>query len=112
MKEGKASIPFQVEMDSIAGPISFQYNATLVKEENNEEEETWFVKWDTGFIFPELKDGGKIGIETTPPARGEILDRNKMPLALNDTVREIGVVPDRKSTRLNSSHVSISYAVF
>ncbi|HLR52109.1 MAG TPA: penicillin-binding transpeptidase domain-containing protein [Candidatus Avamphibacillus sp.] len=108
MKEGKASIPFQVEMDSIAGPISFQYNATLVKEENNEEEETWFVKWDTGFIFPELKDGGKIGIETTPPARGEILDRNKMPLALNDTVREIGVVPEELGNNPEESKQQIA----
>src|SRR5699024_11552520 len=29
-----------------------------------------------------------------------------------ETVRSLSVVGDRKSTRLNSSHVSISYAVF
>src|SRR3712207_7639438 len=26
--------------------------------------------------------------------------------------RELGIIPDRKSTRLNSSHANISYAVF
>src|SRR5699024_11732375 len=76
-------------MTSIAGPISFTKEAELVKEEKNNDEETWFVDWNPGFIFPELADGGDIGLETTPSARGEILDRNKMPLALNDTVREI-----------------------
>lgn len=92
-KDGTATIPFTMEMESLAGPISFSYEATLVREEINEDEE-WLVDWDPGFIFPELKDGGEIGIETTQPARGEILDRNKMPLALNDTVREIGIVPE------------------
>lgn len=93
-KEGMTTIPFNVEMESLAGPISFSYEATLVREEINEDEEAWLIDWDPGFIFPDLKDGGKIGIETTQPTRGEILDRNKMPLALNDTVREIGIVPE------------------
>src|SRR5699024_4251424 len=73
---------------------SFTKEAELVKEEKNNDEETWFVDWNPGFIFPELADGGDIGLETTPSARGEILDRNKMPLALDDTVREIGVVSE------------------
>src|SRR5699024_11970011 len=30
---------------------------------------------------------------------------------LMNTIREMKIKPDRKSTRLNSSHVSISYAV-
>src|SRR5205085_12504282 len=43
----------------------------------------------------------------------------KVPLAaqfleslLGDRVRHVRIVPDRKSTRLNSSHSQISYAVF
>lgn len=91
-KEGSATIPFTVELQSIAGPISFNYEATLVEEEVDDDE-AWFISWDSGYIFPELKDGGNIAIQTTQPSRGEILDRNKMPLALNDTVREIGIVP-------------------
>src|SRR5258705_7843038 len=31
---------------------------------------------------------------------------------LNDSLKEGGREPDRKSTRLNSSHLGISYAVF
>src|SRR2546430_5263999 len=33
-------------------------------------------------------------------------------LAATETLAEAGLVPDRKSTRLNSSHSQISYAVF
>lgn len=96
-KEENPSVtfPFTLEMDSFAGPISFEYEATLVQELVNEEEEeyNWFVNWDAGFIHPELVDGGEIGIETIEPVRGEILDRNQMPLAINDTVYQIGIVP-------------------
>src|SRR5689334_23553313 len=44
-----------------------------------------------------------------PVARHGLLDRLD---ALPDTVRVVLLNADRKSTRLNSSHSSISYAVF
>src|SRR5690625_2021921 len=144
-------------MDSMAGEIQFTNDMTLLfKEEEKDGEDVshWLVQWDPSFIFPKLKDNGNISISIEEPKRGEILDKNQMPLALNDLAYEIGVVPnqfvdeeaeideiarllhisvasidnvldadwvqpehfiplkDRKSTRLNSSHVAISYAVF
>ncbi|WP_237049323.1 NTF2-like N-terminal transpeptidase domain-containing protein [Lentibacillus amyloliquefaciens] len=97
MEKGTAQFPFTVEMESSAGPITFDYKATLIREEvssSEETEENWFVKWDPGFIFPEIKDGGEIALEISEPKRGEILDRNRMPLAINDNVQEVGVVPE------------------
>lgn len=94
MKEGKVTIPITAEMDSIAGPISFDYKATLVQEEDEDDEKDWFLDWEPGLIFPEMKNGGKITIQTEEAKRGEILDRNKMPLAMNDTVWEIGIIPE------------------
>ncbi|WP_174614291.1 penicillin-binding transpeptidase domain-containing protein [Virgibacillus ihumii] len=94
MEKGKATIPFTVKMDSIAGPIKFDYKATLVKE-GEEDKENWYVNWNPGFIFPAIKNGGKIGLETEEPRRGEILDRNRMPLAINDVVYEIGIIPGK-----------------
>jgi len=90
--EGQVTVPFKVDMDTIAGEITFDYEATFVLEEKNDEK-NWYVDWDPGFIFPELKDGGEIKLQTEMPERGEILDRNKMPLAMNDIVYEVGVVP-------------------
>src|SRR5699024_5761361 len=80
-EEGTVTIPFQASMTSLAGPISFDYEAELQLVESDDDEK-WVIDWNPGFIFPALKDGGKISFQ------------------------------DRKSTRLNSSHVSISYAVF
>lgn len=94
MESGKATLPFSVEMESVAGPITFENEAQLVRE-GEDEEKNWYVKWDPGFIFPEIKDGGEISLQTTAPKRGDILDRNQMPLAINDTVYEIGIVPGK-----------------
>lgn len=92
--EGQALIPFSVTMDTIAGPIEFEYEANII-EEGEKDEKNWFIAWDPGFILPDLKEGGEIKIETENPRRGEILDRNKMPLAMNDTVYEVGVIPEK-----------------
>src|SRR5690625_5248969 len=94
MEEGSATVPFTVDMKTIAGEINFSNEATLHRLGEEEEEQNWFVEWDPGFIFPELKDGGEISIQTTNPQRGEILDRNQMPLAINDIVYEVGIVPE------------------
>jgi len=93
MSEGEASIPFSVTMNTLAGDISFNYEATLIQEDVGEDEQNWFVQWDSGFIFPDLKDGGQISVQSETPRRGEILDRNQMPLAINDTVQEVGIIP-------------------
>ncbi|MDV2686986.1 penicillin-binding transpeptidase domain-containing protein, partial [Alkalihalophilus lindianensis] len=51
-----------------------------------------FVDWNTGFIFPKLKEGDKISLSTTQAKRGEILDRFGNSLAANGQVYEVGVV--------------------
>lgn len=89
----ETTIPFKVTMDSIAGEISFNYEAKLLKEEREEEGANWYVDWNQGFIFPQIKDGQGIGVATTKPERGEIFDRNGKGLAINAEFREIGVVP-------------------
>ena len=94
MDSGEATIPFTAEMESLAGPITFDYEATLIQE-GEKDDKNWFVEWDPGFLFPEIKDGGEISVKPESPERGDILDRNQMPLAINDTVYEIGVVPEK-----------------
>jgi penicillin-binding protein 3 len=91
-KVTEASLPFTVSMDSVAGEISFEQDARLTKEER-EDNTNWYLNWDTTYIFPDLKDGDKVGINTTTPKRGDILDRNGLELATTGTALEMGVVP-------------------
>src|SRR5690625_2837954 len=93
-EEKTATIPFTLSMDTFAGPIEFDYEIVLLLEGEDETTEDWFIDWDPGHIFPALKDGGEIRFQYTSPERGEILDKNKMPLAMNDLVFEVGVVPE------------------
>ncbi|MFB4167810.1 penicillin-binding transpeptidase domain-containing protein [Virgibacillus sp. JSM 102003] len=107
MEKGTAQFPFSVEMETIAGPIAFDYKATLIKE-GEEEDANWFVKWDPGFIFPAIQDGGEIGLSTIKPERGEILDRNNLPIALNDTVHNVGIVPGKIGSNPEQAKQKIS----
>ncbi|MDX1805805.1 MAG: penicillin-binding transpeptidase domain-containing protein [Paenisporosarcina sp.] len=92
--EKPADFPIKVSMDTVAGPVEFEKTITLVNE-TRDEDENWFVKWDTSFIFPELGEKDTVGISTSKPARGEILDRNEQPIAINGEGEEIGVVPEK-----------------
>lgn len=92
--EKPASFPIQVKMETVAGPVEFEKTITLVHETHDEIED-WFVEWDSSFIFPELGEKDTIRISTSTFARGEILDRNGLPIAVNGTGYEIGIVPGK-----------------
>ncbi|MFK2826361.1 penicillin-binding transpeptidase domain-containing protein [Bacillus sp. B190/17] len=86
----KAVLPIKVEMDTLAGPISFEKKVILKKEETDKEE-AWFIDWDVSYIFPEMRLGDKIRIETIEGKRGQIVDRNGRSLAVNGQGYSAGV---------------------
>ncbi|WP_053218559.1 penicillin-binding transpeptidase domain-containing protein [Virgibacillus senegalensis] len=104
-----AKFPVSVEMDTVGGPISFEYDATLNKTEDDEGETDWVVNWDPGYIFPQLKDGGEISFQTESPERGEIFDRNENGLAVNEEIYEIGVVPGEFGEDAEETKEKIAY---
>ncbi|MGG5255162.1 penicillin-binding transpeptidase domain-containing protein [Neobacillus sp. SM06] len=89
-KEATASYTYSAQMNSIAGKIQFTNKANLKKEDKD-----WYINWDTSYIFPQLKKGDRVGVSTTAPKRGEILDRNGNPMAVNGQAYEVGVVPGK-----------------
>ncbi len=91
--ENPADFPVQVKMDTLAGPVEFEKTMTLLFE-TQDETEAWFVEWDPSFIFEQLEKGDEVRVSTTKSERGEILDRNEQPIAINGTGYNIGVVPE------------------
>lgn len=91
--EKPADFPVQVKMDTLAGPVEFEKSMTLLFE-TKEETEDWFVEWDPSFIFEQLEKGDEVRVSTTKSERGEILDRNERPIAINGTGYNVGVVPE------------------
>ena len=90
----QVTLPIQVKMNSIAGEIEFDKEVEL-KKETRDEEENWYIDWNTTFIFPDLQKDEKIGIESTKAQRGEIFDRNGKGLAINGTAQQVGIVPEQ-----------------
>ncbi|WP_044338381.1 penicillin-binding transpeptidase domain-containing protein [Rossellomorea aquimaris] len=91
-KEKKAEFPLTISFNTLAGEVSYDKGITLTKEKQGEDE-NWFVEWEPSFILPELEKGDKVGVESITAKRGDILDRNQQPLAMNGEAFELGVVP-------------------
>ncbi|MHA7138109.1 penicillin-binding transpeptidase domain-containing protein [Rossellomorea arthrocnemi] len=91
-KETKAGFPLKITFNTLAGEVSYDKEITLTKEKQGEEE-NWFVDWEPSFILPEMEKGDKVGVESISAKRGDILDRNQQPLAMNGEAFELGIVP-------------------
>lgn len=94
-EDGAVRIPFTLTMETLAGPIEFSHQATLVPEENDDDGRGWGVVWDESHIFPPLEPGDKVRAETKQAARGEIIDRHGSGIAINGTAVSIGIVPGK-----------------
>lgn len=91
--EHPTAFPLTVSKDTVAGEVSFDSVISLVEQVDEEDNQDWYIEWDPGLIFPELKEGADVALNYTEPKRGEIYDRNGFGLAINDTVYNIGVQP-------------------
>lgn len=92
--DGILAVDYTGTVDTVAGTISFANEARLRQETVNEKKE-WKLVWDTEMIFPNMESGDKIRVETLKARRGEIIDRNENPLAMNGTAMDVGIVPGK-----------------
>ncbi|WP_158633899.1 penicillin-binding transpeptidase domain-containing protein [Radiobacillus deserti] len=92
-KEDSATYEYRLKMDTIAGPIEYKHQVTLLKEEHDEEE-GWFVQWNPSLIFPSLEEGDVVAVQTLKATRGEIRDTGGRGLAINDNASVVGIVPE------------------
>src|SRR5699024_12849407 len=68
--------------------------------------------WCFCTVFPAIATNGKKWARRLPTTHGCMLISQVMVVRRRLASMDLMMSPDRKSTRLNSSHVSISYAVF
>lgn len=86
-------IPFSLTMKTVAGDITIKgYEAPMIKEKIDNKK-AWTINWSEKMIFPGMESGDKVRVQTIPAKRGQIYDRNRYGLALNDIVITIGVKP-------------------
>lgn len=88
----ESSVPFSATLNTVAGPVRFSQTVHMAKEKRKDKE-NWYVNWQPALILPGMKTGDTIRVHTTPARRGEIVDRNDQPLAMNGTAARIDIVP-------------------
>ncbi|MEN6435286.1 MAG: penicillin-binding transpeptidase domain-containing protein [Anaerolineaceae bacterium] len=86
---GNAQVSYAVTFStSMVGDLTREMIMNLELDNN-----TWKVQWDDGMIMPELKGGNYLKMDITIPVRGNIYDRNGVPLAAQQDSIALGIVP-------------------
>jgi len=91
-KDGNLRIPFTMIMDTIAGKVSIKNEAVFINE-NASNKKSWKVIWSKKMIFPQMEPGDKVYASYIFAKRGQIEDRNNLPLAVNGTGTSKRVYP-------------------
>ncbi len=84
-------VKYTLSMETIAGPLSFDTVAVFMKDE----EGNYRMSWETQDILPDLQEGERVKVVSTPASRGDIYDRNHVALAREGTASSIGLVPGK-----------------
>jgi penicillin-binding protein 2 len=70
----------------LAGDITRDIVMRLVNENN-----AWKVQWDDSLILPELAGGNQLAMEYSVPARGDIYDRDGLPIVTQSKALAFGI---------------------
>src|SRR6266496_2604734 len=103
-----------VTRDGLRSALSTSDDVEVVGEASNGEEAVEAVKeLSPEVVFMDVRMPGMDGLETTRVIRDIAPDTKVILFTIEESRAAIAdAIRDRKSTRLNSSHVEISYAVF
>jgi len=98
---------YRVTMDTGEGPISFD-NHGRVRKTVEDGVTSWSIDWNPSYIFPGMEEGDTVRIEKTPAVRGEIVDRNGNPLAVNVEAAQLGIVPNKLGDSADTIKASLA----
>ncbi|MBO1300721.1 MULTISPECIES: penicillin-binding transpeptidase domain-containing protein [unclassified Enterococcus] len=80
---------YKAKMNTTLGELKdLAYEGTLTKDGDQTK-----INWQPNLIFPQMEGQDKVSLSTEVATRGEILDRNKQPLATTGKLKQLGVVP-------------------
>lgn len=91
-KGKKSSVNIDMNMNTLAGKLSFPNVVKVIKEKGKND---YSIEWKSSFIIPKLEDDDKIRVSKIKSKRGNILDRNDKPLAIEGKVLDVGIVPKK-----------------
>jgi penicillin-binding protein len=89
VKDADYQFTYQLSLTTSLGEIKdLNYSGTIKFEKDQPK-----IDWAPNLIFPDMAGQDKVSISVDEAVRGEIVDRNKTPLAANGTLYQLGVIP-------------------
>lgn len=89
VKDADYQFTYQLSLTTSLGEIKdLNYSGTIKFEKDQPK-----IDWAPNLIFPDMAGQDKVSISVDEAVRGEIVDRNKSPLAANGTLYQLGVIP-------------------
>ena len=93
-KDADYKFSYQLSLTTSLGEIKdLKYSGTIKFEKDQPK-----IDWAPDLIFPDMAGQDKVSISVDEATRGEIVDRNKTPLAANGTLYQLGVIPGKLGT--------------
>ncbi|GGH68963.1 D-alanyl-D-alanine carboxypeptidase [Paenibacillus silvae] len=86
---------YNLHLTTFLGDISETHTLKLVRQELEDGSKIWQINWQPSLILSDMVKGNKVRVKTLFPTRGDIVDRDGLPLATQGTMNEWGIVPEK-----------------
>ncbi|MEK4524643.1 MULTISPECIES: penicillin-binding protein PBP4(5) [Paenibacillus] len=107
-------VDYNLQLTTFLGEVSETHTLKMVRQELEDGGKNWQINWQPSLILNDMVKGSKVRVRTLFPDRGDIVDRDGLPLATKGTMNEWGIVPeklgdnpDQMITRI-ASHYQVS----
>ncbi|WP_413375391.1 penicillin-binding transpeptidase domain-containing protein [Paenibacillus taichungensis] len=88
-------VDYSLQLTTFLGEVDETHTLKLVREELEEGGKVWRINWKPSMILTDMVKGSKVRVRTLFPERGDIVDREGMPLATKGNIYEWGIIPEK-----------------
>ncbi|SHN84789.1 penicillin-binding protein [Paenibacillus sp. ov031] len=88
-------VDYSLQLTTFLGEVDETHTLKLVREDLEEGGKVWRINWKPSMILTDMVKGSKVRVKTLFPERGDIVDREGLPLATKGNIYEWGIVPEK-----------------
>jgi penicillin-binding protein len=88
-------VDYSLQLTTFLGEVNETHTLKLVREELEDGAKVWRINWKPSMILTDMVKGSKVRVRTLFPERGDIFDREGLPLATKGNIYEWGIIPEK-----------------
>lgn len=88
-------VDYSLQLTTFLGEVNETHTLKLVREELEDGAKVWRINWKPSMILTDMVKGSKVRVRTLFPERGDIVDRDGLPLATKGNIYEWGIIPEK-----------------